>query len=208
MADPVYLEAWPFSEGLAPVRSASNGRWGYVGRSIPPLFGGRSFQEAGAFSDGLALVSDGGEKYYIDVQGQDAFEGVFADARDFSEGLVAVLSGDRWGYIDCKGQMVIPPGFESAGSCSEGLLAVRMKGRWGFIDRKGNWAVKNVHEEVWPFSEGLAAVRKGKKLRFSHFLDYFVYELLMLAALFLHVWKVSGAGCAPHLLNSTDADSP
>ena len=164
MADPVYLEAWPFSEGLAPVRSASNGRWGYVGRSIPPLFGGQTFEEAGPFKDGLALVVEGGRKRYIDLLGRDAFGGAFEEARDYSEGLAAVRSGDRWGYVDRRGRMAIPPKFEAAGPYSEGLAAARLKGRWGFVDKSGDWAVRNVHEGVWPFSEGLAAVRKGKKL--------------------------------------------
>ena len=164
MADPVYLEAWPFSEGLAPVRSASNGRWGYVGRSIPPLFEGRTFEEAESFADGLALVTEGGRKRYIDVRGREPFGESFRDARNFSEGLAAVLSGDRWGYIDRQGRMAVAPRFEAAGPYSGGLAAVRLKGKWGFVDRKGEWAVRNVHEEVWPFSEGLAAVRKGKRI--------------------------------------------
>jgi hypothetical protein len=170
-ADPIYLELQPASEGLLPARSAG-GRWGYLGRKLKPLFDA-AFEEARSFSEGLAVVTYRGRKYFIDATGQPAFAASFENASDFSGGLAAVASGDQWGYIDPAGKWVIPPRFEAAGpfrgteasgASSAGIAPARLKNRWGYIDRKGSWVIQNRYHYAWPFSEGLAAVRQGDKV--------------------------------------------
>jgi hypothetical protein len=70
------------------------------------------FAEAEAFSDGLAVVSGDGKRYwYIDPQGRKAIAEEFATASPFFKGLaqVELISNDgihRYAYIDQAGRHV------------------------------------------------------------------------------------------------------
>jgi hypothetical protein len=123
----VYADAADFSEGLAAVTSADDGRCGYVDRTgklaIPPRFASCS-----RFSGGLARVNlaerawEGEQVAFVDRAGKvvirgDASRPPFLDASDFSDGLAAVadgpvdLAGDgqvRLGYVDRTGKYVWP----------------------------------------------------------------------------------------------------
>ena len=139
MSDPSLLEAWPFHEGLAPARSAS-GQWGYVGRNIAPLFEGRAFDHAGSFSDGFALVEQGGRKFFINASGQEVFSALTAeieDAQGFSEGLAAVKAHGKWGYIDRTGNWALPNLYDKAGPFRGGQAAVQTGKQNFYIDKTG-----------------------------------------------------------------------
>lgn len=65
---PQYRQVGKFSEGLAPVQSAS-GRWGFINQRqqwvIPPRF-----DEAREFQDGRAAAKQGSKWGFINKQGQ------------------------------------------------------------------------------------------------------------------------------------------
>jgi hypothetical protein len=129
-----------FSGGLA--RVWFDGKWGFVDRRgrivVEP-----AYDEAGHFSQGLALVGTGPP-----------------EAR-------------KYGYIDPTGNLVIPMRYAAAAGFSEGLAAVRLSAagdepEWsGFIDRSGRrvLAADPVRydgcdpSDEMGFHEGLAAVR-------------------------------------------------
>jgi hypothetical protein len=122
-----FIDAAPFSEGLAPVlvqtKGWSGGRWGYVNTRGETVIEPR-FTEAGAFSDGLALVKD--------------------------------VAG-RLGYLDRTGHWSVPPSFlEEAWPFSDGLALVKLNGRYGFIDKAGEFAIPARYFRAESFSEGLA----------------------------------------------------
>jgi len=183
-----YIDARPFSEGLAAVkvRSDSEAGWGYIDKAgrmvIRP-----QFEDAGPFSEGLARVvidSSAGLVGFVDRLGAIVITPQFFDAGDFSHGLARVQlpaeegqpisdgitysdksldpRGGLSGYIDPTGRMAIAADYKQARDFSEGLAAVRYDdGGWFYIDRKGK---SIIHPFFWPFAtaesfaEGLARV--------------------------------------------------
>src|SRR6185295_14098710 len=127
------------------------------------------FDEAGAFSEGLAAVRVGAKFGYIDTKGNIVIMPQFDHAGLFSEGLASAGIGDKNGYIDKQGMFVITPKFEVADlfPFSEGLAAVRigdfLSGKWGFIDKQGEIVVKPQFDGAGSFHDGLAVVGLERK---------------------------------------------
>jgi hypothetical protein len=115
-----------FNEGLAPVQV--NGKWGLVDKT-GRLAVAAEYADVGEYSDGLAPVSRDGETYFfVDAQGNRAFEGDYSFAYPFSEGLAAVALTPgtiQYSYIDTSGRVAftLPTG-ASPGQFSEGLVRV------------------------------------------------------------------------------------
>ncbi len=153
----VFLEARPFSEGLAAVRKETG--WGFVdpeGEMIVPC----AYDEVGDFKGGLASVTTGGFVGFVDTNGVTAIEPRFMEIGPFSEGLAAARQSDgRYGFIDLEGRWVIQPRFEAVGPFSEGLAAAKEPGgRYGYIDSKGKWVIRPAYYTANPFSDGRAMV--------------------------------------------------
>lgn len=124
-----------------------------------------SYEQVDDFGDGLAVVAQAGEFFYIDKKGNPAFDKRWKDTHGrqqwplgFSEGLAAVPDGRNVGYIDRDGKWAIPPQFESAGSFSDGLARVNVKKKIGFIDKTGKVVIEPRFQDVGAFSAGLAPV--------------------------------------------------
>ena len=139
MSDPSLLEAWPFHEGLAPALSAS-GQWGYVGRNIAPLFDGRTFDHAGPFVDGFALVKTGGREFFINASGQEDDPGAQArhaetpGAKSSASVVPYQAPSGLWGYKRQTDDVIlIPPFLEHAEGFHEGRAAVSLAGKWWYI---------------------------------------------------------------------------
>lgn len=145
-----YDEAYNFSQGLARVKSISdgsyNGKWGFVEKS--PYF------NLGRGNYGRLL------HYAIKPQ--------FDDAKDFSEGLACVKIQGRWGYVDKKGKYVINPQFDEANDFSEGYASVRVGKEWYYIDMSGEIVSSPLpyFDVALPFSEGVALIRSDGKYRY------------------------------------------
>src|SRR5581483_4450074 len=115
-----------FSEGLAcvptndvtmkyPFESGANPqfKWGYINKKGEQVIDFR-FDEANAFSEGLAAVSEN-----VKADDVDKKTGEHLTPPPFSKG----------GYIDKTGKYVIPPQFDSVWNFSEGLARVRVAGQ-------------------------------------------------------------------------------
>ena len=65
------------------------------------------FKLAENFTDGLAVVSDGVQAWYIDQLGKRAFDGEFIAASPFFKGLANVkLNARSFAYINTKGERI------------------------------------------------------------------------------------------------------
>lgn len=123
------------------------------------------FDNAGAFSEGLAAVQVGGKWGFVDKSGKVVIEPQFNpdqvqyNAR-FSDGLAAVNfgAGTNWGFIDKTGAVVINPQFEgsyySPPFFSEGLAAIRVDYKYGYIDKTGRIVLSPKFDEARWFSGG------------------------------------------------------
>ena len=132
----------------APVLVVKNRKYGYAAESGGAIAIEPEFDDALAFSEGLAAVrvgdADTGRWGYIDTQGRWVMEPQFAYASYFSEGLAAVAVDDyfegKLGYIDRTGKWVIPPTFEYASPFRRGKAHVKLDGEHGDVDRTGKFS--------------------------------------------------------------------
>jgi len=133
--------------------------YGFLDRSgneiIPPIY-----EEAQAFSEGLAAVRVGGLWGYIDTGGRMVIPAVYGKARPFSEGLAAVQTdtgyySSHWGYINKQGEICIEPRFWDGGKFSGGYARVTLDFRdkdgfdthsHGYIDLSGTVVLE---DPVW-----------------------------------------------------------
>jgi hypothetical protein len=155
------------SESLCVAASRVNeapSKWGFVGLSgkwvIEP-----KYDQVDDFGDGLAVVAQAGQFFYIDKKGKTAFDKRWKDTHGrqqsplgFSEGLAAVPDGRNVGYIDRKGSWAIPPQFDGAAPFSDGLAMVHVKKKIGFIDKTGKMVIEPQYQDASAFSAGLAPV--------------------------------------------------
>jgi len=192
LVEPIFDNAFYFSEGLASVRVGD--KWGFIDITgemvIPP-----TFDMAWQFSEGLAHVRKDGEIGFIDKTGTMVFtiseEYNFAGLR-FSDGMVWVLKGDiwsgKWGFVDREGNVIVEPIYDSVSPInpnvpsslfgmigfSEGLAAVQLGDYWGFVNTTGEVAIPIEFDRVGHFSEGLAFVEKGDKQGYINKMGEFV----------------------------------
>lgn len=149
---------------LTPVQQ--DGKWGYAddqgGMVIKP-----QFSLAHGFSDGLALVWQGGAPLtdpvvksfvkmgYIDEKGNWVIQSRFTYSfyYDFSEGLVSFRQLSKgWGYMDRKGKITIRPHFQWAGTFADGIAPVLLDNRCAHIDKSGE--VVNQEQSSLPHRKG------------------------------------------------------
>lgn len=92
-----YEDAVPFvTEEPAPIKR--DGKWGFVDLEgqlvIEP-----QYEDAGAFSNGLAPVRTGGSWGYINQNNELVIPADFTEARSFYKGIAPVKIGNRWTLI-------------------------------------------------------------------------------------------------------------
>jgi hypothetical protein len=121
------------------------------------------FDEAEAFSNGVAWVKIGKKWGVIDKTGKMLIPPEYYFHNAFADGLALVTIGGKFRYIDKTGNIIIQQDYEQASSFTEGLAAVAISGKFGFIDTKGKMVINPQFERASPFSQGLAAVNiQGK----------------------------------------------
>lgn len=148
-------------------------KWGYIARDgqwvVAP-----SYDDAGEFHDGLAVVKLDWSRGYIDLTGRMVIEPRFEAAGNFSHGVAAVKIDGLTRFINNRGEFVEPPGdfllpqpevtcgFEPDFEIHDGRRRFIAEGKYGFLDSSDEVVIRPVYTEALDFSEQLAAVRKGK----------------------------------------------
>lgn len=97
LIQPVYDDAFEFSDGLACVES--DGKLGYIDKEGNLVIDFR-YDTATSFSEGLASVTEGEKSGYIDKEGNPAMEERFDVATPFEHGRAIVREDGRWGVLD------------------------------------------------------------------------------------------------------------
>jgi hypothetical protein len=141
VVDPQYDEGECFHDGFARVKR--DGKWVFI-RSTGEV-ASPHFEEAGDFSEGMALVCEreGLDRRcgYINRDGRVVVDFQFSDGGPFSNGLARVEKAGKWGYVDKSGRLVVTPQFDSAEDFREGLARVQRDGRYGYVDTQGRFAI-------------------------------------------------------------------
>lgn len=165
-----YLLTFPFSENLAMViKSIDNQqKFGFINSTgkvaIPP-----KFDVAHEFSDGLALVKQDKQQFFIDKTGKKVIDlSPYPQVQSFSNGLAKVGTSwdcdNKYGFIDTTGKLVIPTQFTSAEDFSDGLALVEKDEKQFFIDTTGKQAIDlSQYYLAEPFKNGMAKVAKKEE---------------------------------------------
>lgn len=171
---PDIIEAGFFAEGLAAVRN-SNDKWGFVNTQgemvITP-----QYDDAQAFSEGLAAVRMGNKYGYINHEGQYVINPQFHGVDAFSCGYAFVKKSQylsQYDYINKKGKIVSDKLAGGFTYMSDNLLLcvygpTRNEGRKMIIrnQRGDSIASTQYFERASIFSEGLCWIEYNKKSGF------------------------------------------
>ncbi len=105
---------------LLPFYFKEEKQWGYIYEDGTPS-SLPFFENAGEFSEGLAVVRKNDLCGYINENGDLCIDYKFEDAENFCDGLAAVYYNDGYGIIDKTGKFVVDPVFSSLALPNEGL---------------------------------------------------------------------------------------
>lgn len=148
-----------FHEGLAAFSRdpLGFGKQGYLDLSGSEVIAS-VYDDASAFSDGLASVIIGGATTVIGKSGAciieaDRFEKIGA----FKNGVAPARCYGQWGYVNRNGDVVVESRFERAWSASEDLLMVSDHKKLGYLHFDGSPRIDCQFAAAESFSEGFAA---------------------------------------------------
>lgn len=101
--EPLFGDAKPFSEGLAPVKIGSG--WRFIDNSGQMVLDCSGYDTVEPFRELLALVSRKGLYGFIDKNGREVIPLQYEFARSFRGGFAKVRVGDSYEYIDREGNL-------------------------------------------------------------------------------------------------------
>lgn len=129
-----------------------------TGKYFKPII----YNDALAFTEGLAYVMNDSIRGYIDTLGNMKIK--LADKNvgfSFREGLAAVSNVKmKTSYIDKEGKTILPFKYDESSYFSEGLVKVTTNGRFGFVDKTGEQIIPMMFGEAMPIYEGVTLVAK------------------------------------------------
>ena len=120
----------------------------------------KSYDNLGAFHQGLAKVGRDNKYGFIDKLGHEIITCQYDEVSDFQYGVSIVKNKGKVGLIDRTGEFIVPCKFDCINYFGKDSLAsISIKDKFGLIDLNGNIAIPIEYEEIGNFSEGLAPVR-------------------------------------------------
>lgn len=134
-----------------------NNFFGYMDDNGMPLIP-PSFDFAGLFSNGLAVVSKADKYGFIDKNKELVIDYLFDDASDFDQGRAIVEIDGLFGLIDRSGKFIIDPIYDDIGPISNGLFYAATDNKYGYFDKYGYNRIPLKFDEAFSFSNGLAKV--------------------------------------------------
>lgn len=121
-----------------------------------------SFYWSDDFKEGLAKVTNRSDIWFINTEGEKAFERTFNyESLDhfqsgFSEGLCPILIKDEWHIIDPTGITQFKVQYDDVWEFEKGYAIIEHQGLFGLIDKKGNEVFPPENEYIIePVYEGL-----------------------------------------------------
>lgn len=142
-------------------------KWGFKDNSKNIILDAK-YDQAYAFSEGLAAVKIDGKWGYINHDGKEIIPPIkYEKAGSFSEGLCMVCQNGKWGFINKKGEEIIPPErFDMVGDFIEGLAIACENDKYGFINKKGEVVIQLKYDFARNFSSKRAKVMQNKRFGF------------------------------------------
>lgn len=140
----------------------SEGKWGYINEKreevIPVIY-----NEAGNFSEGIALVKLKSESFFIDKTGKRLFDFKYDYFGLFRNGLGIVRKSGKYGFINLTGQEIIPLMYQQVIDFTEGIAPAQLNNLWGYINTKNETVIPFQYSDASAFYMGLAKVQRNGK---------------------------------------------
>lgn len=159
-------EFFPYSEGLAKIKSTKNGKWGYIDSEGIIVINPR-FDSAGDFHGSVAMVSRNGETYLINTKGDKKNVSFPLDTtlKMAPEGVgYAKRSNGEYFFINSRLEPQ-PDRYSQIHFPQEGISLIKDRlGNIGYMSSEGRFLfVLNGFDDAGDFSEGKAWVVKNGK---------------------------------------------
>lgn len=157
-----YIDAVPFSEGLAAVKNGDS-KWGFINTKgdevISCVFdcddGGSGWREALMFHDGYANMAGLG---LIDSKGHGVIQHPYIS--DWNKEVIIVSDKYYSEYLllDFNGNQIYKQEYENLRICDNGMVLCQTRNGWGYLDSKGQTVVEPQYEEAYLYEDGVALV--------------------------------------------------
>ena len=162
---PQFSKAFDFSNGLA---SVNNGlKYGFINKQ-GKLIIDYKYDSVNDLQDGFIAVNEGavaekfidnekrvigGNWFFLNSNGNIAFEDKYNDIRNYSEGYAFVYYQGEWAIINKKGNKCTPFKYKEAKEFKNGLAPVKIEDKWGYINIKGEIVIKPLFDDAFEFIE-------------------------------------------------------
>lgn len=123
----------------------------------------KTWDEAGEFIEGLAMVKENGKWGFIDTLGKKIIDIKYDVVSNFSKGAAMVKLGNDFFLINKKGEAIGSVKYEAAGVPDNGTFPVQKEGQAGLVDSKGNVIIDFKYNSILYMSEDRVwAAKNGK----------------------------------------------
>ena len=123
----------------------------------------KTWEEAGEFIEGLALVKDNGKWGFIDTSGKTVIDLKYDIASSFFNGAAIVKLNDKFFLINKKGVAINSNVYVAAGNPGNGTFPVQKDKLIGLVDSKGNVIIDFKYESILYMTEDRVwAAKDGK----------------------------------------------
>ena len=123
----------------------------------------KTWEEAGEFFEGLAMVKENGKYGFIDTVGKKIIDTKYNVVSSFSKGAAMVKLNNEFFLINKKGEQIGKGKYEAAGIPDNGTFPVQKDKLAGLIDSKGNMIIDFKYNSILYMSEDRVwAAKDGK----------------------------------------------
>lgn len=137
-------------------------RFYHVNKTGKPI-STKTWEEAGEFKEGLAMVKENGKWGFIDTLGRKIIDCKYEVVSSFTKGAAMVKLGNDFLLINKKGDMIGTEKYEAAGVPDNGTFPVQKNKLAGLIDSKGNTIIDFKYNSIMYMSEDRVWASKDEK---------------------------------------------
>jgi len=123
----------------------------------------KTWEEAGEFFEGLAMIKENGKYGFVDTVGKKVIDIKYDVVSNFSKAAAMVKSSNEFFLINKKGEAIGTAKYEAAGVPDNGTFPVQKDKLAGLIDSKGNTIIDFKYNSILYMSEDRVwAAKDGK----------------------------------------------
>lgn len=118
------------------------------------------YDEAFQFSEGYAVVYSGDSCFFINKNGQKAFESFYDEASQYQHGITIIKKGKNF-YLQNKAGQIISKGYDDISASENGIYICQMNTAFGAINAKGEIIIPFTYKKLGRFKNGYSYYSTG-----------------------------------------------